>query len=175
MTLQAIETRYKGYRFRSRLEARWAVFFDALSVRWEYEREGYNLGSAGWYLPDFWLPMNWWVEVKGQQPTRDELHKAAVLTDLSRVGSCMIVSGTPGDEQCYLPDINPKTKAVNWIVTPEKEERGIKSWWLWCELTLSCHSHDQVRIPNCPLVEQAYVAARSARFEHGERGAIRWS
>ncbi len=30
--IKAIETRYKGYRFRSRLEARWAVFFDALSV-----------------------------------------------------------------------------------------------------------------------------------------------
>lgn len=38
-----IETRYKGYRFRSRLEARWAVFFDVLGVRWEYEPEGYDL------------------------------------------------------------------------------------------------------------------------------------
>jgi hypothetical protein len=28
--IKAIETSYKGYRFRSRLEARWAVFFDAL-------------------------------------------------------------------------------------------------------------------------------------------------
>ncbi|MCB6994492.1 hypothetical protein LI177_13475 [bacterium 210820-DFI.6.37] len=27
--LKAIQTEYKGYRFRSRLEARWAVFFDA--------------------------------------------------------------------------------------------------------------------------------------------------
>lgn len=30
--MKAIETRYKGYRFRSRLEARWAVFFDALGL-----------------------------------------------------------------------------------------------------------------------------------------------
>lgn len=28
---QVIETEYKGYRFRSRLEARWAVFFDTLT------------------------------------------------------------------------------------------------------------------------------------------------
>ena len=35
--LKAIETEYKGYRFRSRLEARWAVFFDACGVKWEYE------------------------------------------------------------------------------------------------------------------------------------------
>lgn len=28
-TIKPIETRYKGCRFRSRPEARWAVFFDA--------------------------------------------------------------------------------------------------------------------------------------------------
>ena len=55
MKIKAIETRYKGYRFRSRLEARWAVFFDALCIEWEYEREGFVL-PYGPYLPDFWLP-----------------------------------------------------------------------------------------------------------------------
>ena len=44
--LKAIETEYKGYRFRSRLEARWAVFFDACGVSWEYEPEGYDLGNG---------------------------------------------------------------------------------------------------------------------------------
>lgn len=39
--IKAIETSYKGYRFRSRLEARWAVFFDALGVSWKYEDQGY--------------------------------------------------------------------------------------------------------------------------------------
>ena len=62
--IKPIETRYKGYRFRSRLEARYAVFFDALGVKWEYEKEGYKL-PHGCYLPDFWLP-EWTVffEVK---------------------------------------------------------------------------------------------------------------
>jgi hypothetical protein len=64
-TIKAIETRYKGYRFRSRLEARWAVFFDAIGWRWEYEPQGYALPS-GPYLPDFRLPdLGLWVEVKG--------------------------------------------------------------------------------------------------------------
>lgn len=61
----AIETEYKGYRFRSRLEARWAVFFDALRIEWKYETEGYEVDGAR-YLPDFFLPAsNDWVEVKG--------------------------------------------------------------------------------------------------------------
>lgn len=54
--LQPIETVYNGYRFRSRLEARWAVFFDMLNIGYEYEPEGFDLGTAGRYLPDFYLP-----------------------------------------------------------------------------------------------------------------------
>ena len=41
--LKAIDTPYQGHLFRSRLEARWAVFFDALGLEWEYESEGYDL------------------------------------------------------------------------------------------------------------------------------------
>lgn len=62
--IKAIETRYAGCRFRSRLEARWAKFFDTAGVKWEYEPEGFEMPS-GRYLPDFWLPdVGVWVEVK---------------------------------------------------------------------------------------------------------------
>lgn len=61
---KAIETWYGGHRFRSRLEARWAVFLDELALGYVYEPEGYELPS-GPYLPDFFVPA-WeaWVEVK---------------------------------------------------------------------------------------------------------------
>lgn len=65
--IKAIETRYKGYNFRSRLEARYAVFFDALGLKWVYEKEGFDLGEYGLYLPDFWLPeLKLWYEIKGE-------------------------------------------------------------------------------------------------------------
>ena len=51
--IKAIETRYKGYRFRSRLEARWAVYFNDLGVDWEYEPQGFQFDSGLQYLPDF--------------------------------------------------------------------------------------------------------------------------
>jgi hypothetical protein len=55
--IKPINTSYKGYNFRSRLEARWAVFFDNIGIKWDYEIEGYNVGDdVGFYLPDFWLP-----------------------------------------------------------------------------------------------------------------------
>lgn len=63
--LKAIETVYHGHRFRSRLEARWAVFLDQAGVKWEYEGQGYDLDGL-WYLPDFYLPdLSAWMEVKG--------------------------------------------------------------------------------------------------------------
>lgn len=44
--MKPIETRYAGCRFRSRLEARWAVFFDTLGVKWLYEPEGFVVGHG---------------------------------------------------------------------------------------------------------------------------------
>ena len=82
--LKAIETQYKGYRFRSRLEARWAVFLDALHVEWTYEAEGYDLDGI-WYLPDFWLPaQSCWLEVKGREATEEECEKAGRLAVASK-------------------------------------------------------------------------------------------
>jgi hypothetical protein len=48
--MQGIVTMYRGRRFRSRLEARWAAMFDLLG--WKYEYEPYDL--EGW-IPDFVL------------------------------------------------------------------------------------------------------------------------
>ena len=53
--MKAIETYYNGRYFRSRLEARWAVFFDACGVNYEYEPQGYELDNGMKYLPDFLL------------------------------------------------------------------------------------------------------------------------
>lgn len=64
MIIKPIETLYKGYRFRSRLEARWAIFFDVANIKWEYETEGFNVNNTR-YLPDFYLPeLKIYVEVK---------------------------------------------------------------------------------------------------------------
>lgn len=45
-----IPTTYRHRQFRSRLEARWATFFDLMG--WQYEYEPFDL--AGW-IPDFLL------------------------------------------------------------------------------------------------------------------------
>lgn len=73
--IRAIETYYNGYRFRSRLEARWAVFFSATGLEYEYEIEGFEMEGIK-YLPDFYIPrIDRWFEIKGQQLTIKEIQK----------------------------------------------------------------------------------------------------
>jgi hypothetical protein len=194
--IKAIETQYKGYRFRSRLEARWAVFFDALAVRWEYEKEGFDLGEAGVYLPDFWMPdLGVWVEIKGQKPTPEEEAKAAALAQGS--GHAVILF------PCGLPEIESEYEVVcpsdgcdgaywfgcdgggdnyyRWCVCPDCGKAGIefdgRSDRLDCKAARGCPVHasngDKTYTPGHPKIAAALKAARSARFEHGESGAPR--
>lgn len=54
--IRAIETFYKGKKFRSRLEARWAIFLDEIEARWTYEEDGLVVNGEP-YLPDFQVYM----------------------------------------------------------------------------------------------------------------------
>ncbi|TWE29901.1 hypothetical protein [Prauserella muralis] len=91
--MKHIETEYDGYRFRSRLEARWAVFFDNAGIDFRYEPEGILVPTSfipGWapprapYLPDFYLPdLGLYVEVKGEWKPAEKakaLNAAAYLS-----------------------------------------------------------------------------------------------
>src|SRR5712671_4354421 len=108
--MKIIETRYNGYRFRSRTEARWAKFFDAMGIRYEYEREGFELDGQP-YLPDFYLPdlvaclplalgprRGFWFEVKGDEPTQRELRLCGRLALDSRQDVLLAV-GAPSQSE----------------------------------------------------------------------------
>ena len=190
--IKAIETTYKGYRFRSRVEARWAVFFDTLDIRWEYEKEGFDLGIAGPYLPDFWLPdLDLWVEIKGQDPTPNECKKAEALCRMTDA-TVAIFSGSPWfniARAYYFKYVDEETGISEvadtgwWYPGAEKDgydyekEDGegcyYQGWHTWGIGEVSGKPEiiclvDRDDVRAAQLVGHAYSAARSARFEHGE-------
>lgn len=121
MSIRAIQTEYNNYSFRSRLEARWAVFFDALGVRYEYEKEGFHLTSTSYekqktgyrgilmgdinYLPDFYLPdHSIWVEIKGASCSDDDMRKCQLL-QLNNKQEVYIAEGEIGNHKWIGCDI----------------------------------------------------------------------
>lgn len=190
--IKAIETHYKSYRFRSRLEARWAVFFERLGLKWEYEPEGFDLScyqplgyklSSYAYLPDFWLPgLGLYVEIKGSEPTDEEIAKCNLLADHTQRAT-LLVFGLPYENPGYLSC---------WDVTDSSAGR-YERWAtvLFHEPKLSVILHDDERagrgdrdlyfrnfedhvenlsvLPFYRVKHPAADAAKAARFEHGEK------
>ena len=77
--MKAIPTIYRGIKYRSRLEAKWAMFFDEVGLSYHYELEAFNLGNES-YLPDFFIPeLSTWIEIKPIAPTESEWRKAELL------------------------------------------------------------------------------------------------
>lgn len=136
--LLAIPTIYKGVTFRSRLEARWAAFFDEMDEPWEFEPEGFELPS-GRYLPDFWLPKfqingyspgTYW-EVKPSVDAIDE-DKIRDLVSLSRRPCCVSI-GPPWDGQKinFIPKTyveKRKTQFGSETLARAEKIRGISFW-----------------------------------------------
>jgi hypothetical protein len=90
--MKPIETKYNGLRFRSRLEARWAVFFDRLNLKYQYEPEAYVIDGIN-YLPDFYLPeLNLFIEIKPIDPPGEELEK---IIAFSRHKEILLLVGSP--------------------------------------------------------------------------------
>lgn len=166
MAMRPIETRYAGCRFRSRLEARWAVFFDQLGIEWQYEPQGFET-PRGRYLPDFFIPIagyrgDWpgaWIEIRPTPPSESQDWDREIdFAEMMRHRYYVLAGNIP--------------QSVPWVL----------SWW-----PASTAGHAQIpawvreagewdddlgalSLP-CSLenLRAALTRARSARFEHGER------
>lgn len=188
-SLKAIETFYNGYRFRSRLEAKWAVFMDALGVRWEYESEGFDLGDDEWYLPDFYLPdQDIYVEIKPackyqNYPDEDVLNKAFKLEHKSNK-QVVILCGMPGpiDEEYNVNNSYQGFTGTDinyfWCECPDCGAIGIQFDGRSARNNHSenCQAMtgDKGYNSNSERIIQAWNASRSARFEHGESPRLVW-
>jgi hypothetical protein len=214
--MKAIETRYKGYRFRSRLEARWAVFFDSLGIEWQYEPEGFEKeDSEGFiyrWLPDFYLPHSeTWVEVKGGKIADCDAQKMAFMLDFGSPldgideGGCDCYNGcVVGLKKGEKYPVNKKARGL-LVLNEIPDPHAIKTEYLFISHCKGLHKkfasfsvlsrsvfisisetievfdywdHDELFTQKEKQslysgivfadIRKASIAARSARFEHGD-------
>ena len=183
-SIKPIETIYNGFRFRSRLEARWAVYFDALDIKYEYELEGFELGGGVRYLPDFWLPeFNVHVEVKPHSELSSGDIRKLVLFAADGDQPLLLITGTPGSESMHLLS---RHVLEPWsYFSPEYDENDdllrslfwelITDWCLVCFGFVPQEKGLKLLYRTIPpqsdsVLLSAVSAAKQARFEHGRKG-----
>ncbi|WP_280215853.1 hypothetical protein [Nocardia cyriacigeorgica] len=178
MKIRPIETSYAGYRFRSRTEARWAVFFDTLGITWEYEPQGYVLDGRP-YLPDFKLVLPRarvvFAEVKNIEIDRFEGEHLQLCRTLADGLGCEVVllAGHPGYSlhNMVTPSLpSNHFQAVFFIDYGEKLRIADDYWFGQAELDhdtgrlLFRHDDRAAEKSFGRGVVEAVRAARSARF-----------
>lgn len=187
MNIQPIQTAYKGRLFRSRTEARYAVFFDALKLSWGYEIEGFDLPEVGRYLPDFYLyDLDLWVEIKGGKVDFRECKKAQALSTYNNCAA-LVLFGRPRFD---WPSEYGRVFGWNEYGNPTAGDcAGFVRADLGVSLDINITESgsqlfaDQARTKRVKYIGQhnrigsdfslasAYTEATSARFEFGHSGA----
>ena len=147
--INPIPTTYAGCAFRSRLEARWAVLFDALGIDWLYEPQGFNVaereGRRHAYLPDFYLPANrLWVEVKGTDDAMDVDKLIAATAPSDEGGLPLDPEGTVDTHdrrngpRMLIPGPIPRTPSQHGVVWFHKGDWGLG----WGRFAPGAFAHD---------------------------------
>lgn len=144
MTAHAIPTKYDGVQFRSRLEARWAKFFDLVGWRWEYE----PLDLNGW-IPDFAL-------IGARQTTLVEVKPVARFDDLIAEQACekaeQAVRNSGREDEILL-------LGFAWPVVNASDDYGV-GWLAEC-------IHDATPVAWCWAVAP-FHGLGGLGFHHGE-------
>ncbi len=191
--LKVIQTEYKGYKFRSRLEARWAVFFDACGVSWEYEPEGFVLSDGKYYLPDFLLHgvdgrggSDLYVEVKGKM-TEEDAEKIICFSGIKdskdgrAITPILVLPGIPDGEN--IDDIDQFIMDMGYDGFPGFKDgpypfnfKTVDGDYFAAYPGVNKEGHfelfgddsNYLRDRNEDATLKAFIAARQARFEYGE-------
>lgn len=180
--IKPIETYYNGYRFRSRLEARWAVFFRAVDLEYQYEPEGFEMDGIR-YLPDFYIPsIDRWFEIKGKALSVPEIKKCEefCLRKDNYGIKFSIVIGPPQpfqlnfEEPGYEPAFGIEEYVWQWPSERFPENYRISCGKLVDEEYYSRFGLGIWVVPDADpsQVLEACKRAREARFEFGEMPKI---
>lgn len=181
MAVKALDTHYNGYDFRSRLEARWAVFFDTAGIDYHYESVRFDLGDGQQYLPDFFLKrgirflgegqprQDVWVDIKPAAELADD-ERQKVTSFVRQTGkNILLIAGDPGikADVLYLQRLEGDALDAADVVFMEFADGqiGLISEREWVKLE---RSEDQAlveRRTRTDMLKEAYKAARETNFE----------
>lgn len=189
LTIPAIPTLYSGVLFRSRTEARWAVFFDHLGVKWEYEPQGFVAAGIP-YLPDFAVfPAlgTLWVEIKptwqadpqgvtkwrkfaDRRPHPDSSRAALFAGPPATEGEYMIVGGNDDQDNPVKGAWDDDTQQWRPCGSGHHFDMCFPGWFRGKFVEDGCV--DNFGGPGEDRLREAVDKARSARFDGSGSGTV---
>lgn len=164
--MRPIQTNYHGYRCRSRLEARWIVFFEQMGIEFIYEPEGWESPDGTRYLPDFYLPhIKFWAEVKPAAFTEAEMWKAESLVRASQRDLLMLVG--PPDFRDYVGITFDADEVTNCTYRLDIyfDSKTFKKWYLQEHRLYGMPGEAMCEYISSDRFKLAIYTARGARFE----------
>ncbi len=183
--LKPIDTIFEGIRYRSRLEAKWKVAFNALGVEAKYEQQGFEIDGKP-YLPDFYLPERcMWAEVKPDLETSD-LSKPIGLARLTQEPVAILgdipYENSKGPHHLLIRHDRAGNLTATWfawlVTSPDiggviEEPHGFSMLFHGTEMPDMWRMRLS-RVEVQTEVAAAYREARAPRFEHGEKPRNIW-
>ena len=164
---RGIPTRYKGRQYRSRLEARWACFFDLLGWHHEYEPCDFE----GW-IPDFVLceaePV--FVEVKPVSTFPEDV--AAQIDATSCMQEVLIVGMHLLREKSSYLCVNGI--ALGWlreVALPSIECEGWKAWDVAALGVWTPTPHARPRVGFCHVIHSFHDRI-TGQYDGGSHGRL---
>lgn len=177
--IAAKPTTYNGYLFRSKLEAKWAVFFDRLNVPYVYEPEAFLCSDGSQYTPDFYLPESFlrdadrkglYLEIKPYEFSDDDYEERITSAFGDGKSLCLFV-GDPYDSIC-----------TGFGYPEHDRNHQLNPWWdnymmlFYCEkckvLKAEFSEGNYMYCPICDsgreteMISQAAIYARQYRFDY---------
>lgn len=169
-----IPTPYDGVKYRSRTEARWAVFFKHLHIKCEYEVQGFDIGDGEAYLPDFIVLLSdiVWTEVKPSvwaDPDGVARWRKFVQSQKTGTRGVLLTSMSGDSAQEFLViEVGRPERQLPWSCCPAgyhfdlKPRGSLKDCRQCGEYEPGAPPWDDDR-----RISEAYSAALSARFGTG--------
>lgn len=186
--MKAINTLYNGNYFRSRLEAKWAYFFDELGVPYQYEPEGFTSDSGDKYLPDFYLPETYlrgttdrrttegkgvYIEIKPGNYKQDYIRQSEWFTK-----NLVMFLGMPHENLWYRNTIKVSDIGFDRGYELHPGWDNCMGFWICSNCNISKIDHAEGGYNGCPicsggnnesLLTEVSTMTIKKRFEHGAK------
>jgi len=169
--MNSLETKYGGRYYRSRLESRWAVLFDAMGAEVDYESRSFDVAGI-WYTPDFYLDkLHMDIEIKPQVLNEANLARVMHMVKNWEGSNYAVICGDPvAGEHSVMVVCGPH---LNHWQLAECRDCGKLAYVgddeTWGTL---CCDHDRRKpLTNGTKLEKAFLLAMRYKFDHIEHDA----